>query len=75
MKSLLQLKIDSPLKEAISQKAKKYGVPASSLIRIALTQAFMDENNDDMFGNIFNADRDNEGKGIPVKDFLEMLKA
>lgn len=74
MKSLLQLKIDKDLKDAIARKAKKYGVPSSSLIRITLTQVFMENEEDDIPGNVFNADRDNDGKGIAIEDFLKMLK-
>ena len=39
--SLLQLKVDPALKKAIEAKADEYGVPASSLARIALVNAFM----------------------------------
>ncbi|MBI4599392.1 hypothetical protein HY732_00545 [Candidatus Uhrbacteria bacterium] len=39
--SLLQLKVDPTLKRAIEAKADEYGVPASSLARIALVNAFL----------------------------------
>lgn len=39
--SLLQLKVDPSLKKAIKIKADEYGVPASSLARIALVNAFV----------------------------------
>ena len=39
--SLFQLKIDPILKKAIETKADEYGVPASSLARIALVNAFL----------------------------------
>lgn len=39
--SLLQLKVDPALKQAIEAKADEYGVPASSLARIALVNAFL----------------------------------
>lgn len=39
--SLLQLKVDPTLKKAIEAKADEYGVPASSLARIALVNAFL----------------------------------
>lgn len=39
--SLLQLKVDPALKKAIEAKADEYGVPASSLARIALVNAFL----------------------------------
>lgn len=70
--SLLQIQIDDKLKKAISAKAKKYGVSSSSLIRITLVKAFLD---DDPWieGNVFNAERDNEGKGIAIDDLITML--
>lgn len=39
--SLLQLNVDPVLKKAIEAKADEYGVPASSLARIALVNAFL----------------------------------
>lgn len=66
---LLQIKIDSALKKAIQDKAEVYGVPASSLVRIVLVKAFLHT----APGNVFNADRDNHGKGVPLDDFLAVL--
>lgn len=68
---LLQLKIDQKLKNAISQKAEKYGVPISSLIRIVLIKSFIDEELSP--GNVFNANRDNDGKGIKIDDLISKL--
>lgn len=67
--NLLQIKIDDKLKKAIQQKANSYGVPSSSLIRIVLVKNFLQ----DKPGNIFNADRDNNGKGIKVDDLIDYL--
>lgn len=67
--NLLQLKIDDKLKKAIQDKAESYGVPASSLIRIVLVKTFLEEKP----GNIFNAARDNNGKGIKVDDLIDSL--
>lgn len=79
--NLLQIKIDNNLKSAIQKKAKLYGVPASTLVRIVLVKSFLenrkteditDEENP-AFGNVFNAKRDNNGIGIPLKDLLSEL--
>lgn len=72
--SLLQIQVDTKLKKAIQAQAKKYGVPSSSLIRITLVKAFMD---DDTWvtGNVFNAHRDNDGEGIDAGEFLKMLRS
>ena len=69
--SLLQVNIDDDLKKAIKSRAKKYGVPVSSVVKIVLVKAFLDE--DDRDGNVFNADRDNRGQGIKIDDVLSML--
>lgn len=74
--SLLQINVDDNLKKAIKKKADQYGVPASTLVRIVLVKSFLadagDEENPD-FGNVFNAKRDNKGKGIKIEDFLSAL--
>lgn len=70
--SLLQIQIDDELKEAIQDKAKKYGVPSSSLIRITLVKAFMDDE-PWVEGNVFNAQRDSDGKGVSIDDLIKML--
>ena len=67
--NLLQIKIDDRLKKAIQQKADSYGVPTSSLIRIVLVKTFLHEKP----GNIFNADRDNSGKGIKIDNLIDSL--
>lgn len=69
----LQLRIDENLKKAIKEKADRYGVPASSLIRIVLVKAFLDEDEDIKPGNIFNADRDNKGNGINIDALIAAL--
>lgn len=67
--SLLQINIDQKLKSAIQKKAVQYGVPASSLVRIVLVKTFLDEEP----GNVFNAKRDSNGKGINVDDLISKL--
>lgn len=69
--SLLQINIDDKLKKAIQKKAKQYGVPTSSLVKIVLVRSFLME--DEKPGNVFNADRDNGGKGLPIDDLIDAL--
>jgi FKBP-type peptidyl-prolyl cis-trans isomerase 2 len=72
--TLLQLKIDDKLKKAIDKKADAYGVPTSSLVRIVLVKSFLEEEKNDLApGNIFNAPRDNKGKGLKIDDFIAAL--
>ena len=75
--SLLQINVDAKLKKAIDKKAKMYGVPASSLVRIALVKSFSDEvpcaQHSHTHGNVFNAQRDNHGKGIHIDDLIDAL--
>lgn len=69
--SLLQVNIDDKLKKAIQASAKKYNVPISSLVKIVLVKTFLDDNT--LEGNIFNAKRDNNGKGIAIEKIIDML--
>lgn len=71
--SLLQVKVDKKLKRAIQEKSKKYGVPASSLVRIVLMDSFLLGRDKEDAGNIFNAYRDTDGKGIPIDDLIRAL--
>ncbi len=74
--SLLQINVDENLRKAIRKKADQYGVPASTLVRIVLVKSFLDDDRDEEnpdFGNVFNAKRDNKGKGIKIEDFLSSL--
>ena len=51
-----------------------YDVPATSLIRIVLVKSFMKGDKDEIEpGNIFNAYRDNKGKGIKIDDLIDLL--
>lgn len=73
--TLLQIKIDEHLNDAIRQKAQIYGVPASTLVRIVLVKSFLGNNKKVLIkkGNIFNSDRDNQGKGLNIDDFIAAL--
>jgi len=73
--SLLQINLDDKLKKAIQKKADQYGVPASSLIRIVLVKSFLGNQDKSAVeaGNIFNADRDNQGKGIEIDELINAL--
>ncbi len=69
--SLLQVKVNADLKAAIKLKAKAYGIPASTLVRIVLVKTFLE--GEPTPGNVFNADRDNGGKGINIDDLISGL--
>ena len=69
--NLIQIKVDNALKEAIKKKAEMYGITASSLIRIVLVKSFLQDKMEP--GNIFNAARDNNGKGVAIDDIISML--
>ncbi|PIQ78853.1 hypothetical protein COV81_04035 [Candidatus Peregrinibacteria bacterium CG11_big_fil_rev_8_21_14_0_20_41_10] len=71
MTSLLQLKIDTSLKDAIKRRADQYGVSISAIVKIALVEAFAAE--DFVRGNIFNANRDNNGEGIALDTLIDQL--
>ena len=65
--SLLQVEISNELKAAIKEKANLYGITTSAMVRIVLVKNFIEE------GNVFNADRDNNGKGMPVDTLIQKL--
>ncbi|MFA6550563.1 MAG: hypothetical protein WCT36_04390 [Candidatus Gracilibacteria bacterium] len=71
--TLLQVKIDNDLSKAIKDKAVLYGVPASSLVKIVLVRSFLTKEDSIDEGNIFNANRDNKGKGINIDDLISAL--
>lgn len=71
--TLLQVKIDDKLSKAIKKKAGVYGVPASSLVKIVLTRSFLDDGDKMIEGNVFNANRDNNGQGVKIDDLISML--
>ncbi|GEM_PF-1092403 len=71
--SLLQINVDEKLKKAIQKKADQYGVPASSLVRIVLVKSFLEGKKGSAAGNVFNAERDNNGKGIKVDELIDAL--
>jgi hypothetical protein len=70
---LLQVQIDAKLKKAIKTKSSAYGVPASSLVKIVLTKAFIEKKETIKEGNVFNAQRDNNGQGLKIDDLIDML--
>jgi len=69
---LLQVKIDDKLSSAIKSKAKDYSVTASSLVKIVLAKSFL-QNAKEAPGNVFNSERDNNGKGINVDELIDTL--
>lgn len=72
--TLLQVKVNDELKTAMDKKAKSYGVPTSTLVRIVLVKSFLQgDNSEYLEGNIFNANRDNKGRGIKIDDLIESL--
>jgi hypothetical protein len=72
--TLLQLKVDDSLKKAMDKKADMYGVPVSTLVRIVLVRSFIEgEGSKTEAGNIFNAEHDNQGKGIKIDDLIASL--
>lgn len=73
--SLLQIQIDEKLKKAIQKKAAEYDVPMSSLVKILLTDSFLGKKQGKLTkpGNVFNAERDNKGKGISIDSLIKAL--
>ncbi len=72
--ALLQIEVDDKLKKAIQKKAETYGITSSAIIRIVLVKSFTESSEKSLEeGNIFNAQRDNSGKGIAIDDLINAL--
>jgi hypothetical protein len=72
--ALLQIEVNDKLKKAIQKKAETYGVSASAIVRIVLIKSFSEQEVGNLKeGNIFNAERDNNGKGIAIDDLINAL--
>ena len=72
--ALLQIEVDDKLKKAIQKKAETYGITTSAIIRIVLVRSFAKPEEESLkAGNVFNADRDNNGKALAMDDFINAL--
>jgi hypothetical protein len=71
--TLLQLKVDSKLKKAIKDRAQAYGITSSAIVKMVLSDTFLKKETYAP-GNVFNANRDNSGKGIPIDEFIALLE-
>jgi len=72
--ALLQIEVDDKLKKAIQKKAETYGITSSAIIRIVLVKSFSEPVEKGLNeGNIFNAKRDTNGKGIAIDDLINAL--
>lgn len=73
--ALLQIQVDDNLQKALKKKALLYQVPVSSLVRIVLVKSFLEDEEKLPLepGNVFNAYRDNHGKGIKLDDLISAL--
>ena len=68
----LQIKVQKQLAEALQKKSSQIGISKTAYVKVLIAQdlglAF-----DEQPGNLFNADRDNGGLGIPLGEFEAML--
>jgi hypothetical protein len=72
--ALLQIEVDDKLKKAIQKKAETYGITTSAIIRIILVKSFGNPEQENLkAGNVFNADRDNNGKALKLDDLINAL--
>ena len=71
--ALLQVNIGEKLNKAIKEKRKCTMSPLL-LDTYSLVKSFMKGDKDEIEpGNIFNAYRDNKGKGIKIDDLIDLL--
>jgi len=72
--ALLQIEVDDKLKKAIQKKAETYGITTSAIIRIVLVRSFTKPEEESLkAGNVFNANRDNNGKALNMDYLINTL--
>lgn len=69
----LQITLPPQLQQSLDQKTKRIGVSKTAYVKMLIAQDMGILNEDALPGNLFNADRDNNGKGIPLEDFKKLL--
>ncbi len=72
-----QLKVEDELANKIGERSKRIGISRTSYIKVLIARDLnigFGEKEEFLKGNIFNAERDNNGKGIASEDFKSMLK-
>ena len=73
--TVLQIPLTDELKEGLERCTSAIGVSKSAYVKMLIAQNVLGEQAEDFSpGNLFNADRDNNGKGIPLDEFRKMLE-
>ncbi len=75
--TVLQIPLSKEMQKGLNDRTNPVGISSTAYVKILIAKdlGFLIENNNFQQGNIFNADRDNDGKGIEADEFLTMLEA
>jgi hypothetical protein len=71
---ILQIPLSSKMKEELDHRTKPVGISNTAYIKVLIAKDLgLLPDTDFLPGNLFNADRDNNGKGVPIEDMRKML--
>lgn len=77
--TVLQIPLSDEMKNKLNQITKPVGISNTAYIKILIARelGLLPDQNKKAFtqGNLFNADRDNNGQGIPFSDVRKMLQS
>jgi len=73
---ILQIPLSKEMQAELKIRTKPVGISNTAYVKVLIAKdlGLLPENNQGFRpGNLFNADRDNNGKGIPIGDMIKML--
>jgi len=72
--TVLQIAISEEIKKRLNKRTKPVGISNTAYVKILIAKdlGLLAQDNF-VAGNLFNADRDNDGQGIPIADMKNML--
>jgi len=75
--TILQIPLSKEMQKGLDKRTNPIGISNTSYVKILIAKdlGLLAENDCFHQGNIFNAERDNNGKGIMADEFLGMLKS
>ena len=74
--SILQIPLSEEMKRGLNERTNPIGISNTAYVKVLIAKDLGLIGNDNFEpGNLFNADRDNGGKGISIADMKSMLKA
>lgn len=69
----LQIKVQKDLDRALQEKSSKIGISKTAYVKVLMAKD-LGIGFDEEPGNLFNADRDNGGRGLSLDEFKSFLE-